>query len=77
MTEQESLAEELLVSDPLFRRLHDEHQDCERQLEQIHQRSFPSQEDEANEKRLKRHKLTLKDHMFAILREHREHHVSV
>ncbi|HKB94508.1 MAG TPA: YdcH family protein, partial [Gaiellaceae bacterium] len=54
-----------------FRRLHDEHQDCEERLSDLALRSLPSPEDEVEEKRLKIHKLALKDQMEEILREHR------
>jgi len=46
-------------------------------LAQIAQRTLPSQEDEAEEKRLKIHKLALKDRMEAMLREHQETQVQV
>jgi uncharacterized protein YdcH (DUF465 family) len=77
MTEQDALKEELLRTDDEFRRLYEEHQECERQLTELYQRSFFSEQDEFAEKRLKRHKLTLKDHMAAILREHEASQVPV
>ena len=70
------LKDELLASDPAFRILWDEHQDCERRLNEILQRSMPSQEDEQQEKQIKLHKLVLKDRMEAMLRHHRESRVS-
>lgn len=72
MTEYDALKEELIASDDQFRRLFEEHQSCERELDTIHKKSLLSEEDEFAEKRLKRHKLTLKDQMFAMMREHRE-----
>jgi uncharacterized protein len=74
MTEQDALKEELIASDDEFRRLHEEHQACERQLESIHAKAMFSEEDEVAEKKLKRHKLTLKDHMYAILRRYQARH---
>lgn len=67
MSDYDALKEDLLESNDEFRRLHDEHQTCERRLDEINQKSFLSQEDEFEQKRLKRHKLTLKDQMHAIL----------
>lgn len=66
--EREALIHELLESDPAFRLLHDEHLDCKRRLEELNHRSLLSQEDEHEEKRLKLHKLALKDQMEAAIR---------
>ena len=77
MTMNDPLKDELLASDPAFRILWDEHQDCERRLNEILHRSMPSQEDEQQEKQIKLHKLALKDRMEAMLRHHRESRVSV
>lgn len=78
MTESDAVKvkEELIANDAEFRRLFEEHQDCERELDALHRKSLLSEEDEFAEKRLKRHKLTLKDQMFAMMREHREARVS-
>ena len=71
MPDLDDLKRDLLRSHDAFRRLHDEHQECEARLAQLVQRSLPAPEDEVEEKRLKIHKLALKDQMEAILREHR------
>ncbi len=73
---RDDLKEELLTSDAEFRRLHKEHQDYERRLEQITQKSLLSQDDEIEEKKIKLHKLLLKDRMEQILRSHSEQRVS-
>lgn len=49
-----------------FRRLHDEHQECERRLADLSQQSSLSEEDELAAKQIKRHKLFLKDRMEQI-----------
>lgn len=72
MPNLETLKQDLLRNNETFRRLHDEHQECEARLAQLKQRSLPSEEDEVEEKRLKVHKLALKDRMETFLREHRE-----
>jgi len=72
----DDVKEELLATDAEFRRLHDEHQACERRLAEINQKSLLSEDDEIEEKKIKLHKLNLKDHMETILRAHREARVS-
>ena len=76
MSMQDELKEELIQTDPEFRRLYEEHQEYKRRLQEIQQKSLLSQEDEVEEKRIKLHKLMLKDQMEAILRTHRESRVS-
>ena len=76
MSNRDELKEELIQTDGEFRRLHEEHQEYERRLHDLQQKSMPSEEDEAEEKRIKLHKLALKDQMEVILRTHRETRVS-
>lgn len=72
----DELKAELIQTDDEFHRLYDEHQEYERRLQELNHKSLLSQEDEAEEKRIKLHKLMLKDHMEQILRTHRESRVS-
>jgi uncharacterized protein YdcH (DUF465 family) len=72
----DELREELLQTDEEFRRLYDEHKDYERRLTEINQKTLLSQDDEIEEKKIKLHKLALKDRMESILRNHREARVS-
>jgi uncharacterized protein YdcH (DUF465 family) len=76
MSERDDLREELIETDPEFRRLHDEHQESERRLHELNQKSLLSQEDEDEEKKIKLHKLALKDRMEGLLRAHRESRVA-
>jgi uncharacterized protein YdcH (DUF465 family) len=76
MLNRDEIKEELLQTDSDFRRLHEEHQDYERRLHDLQAKSLLSEDDEAEEKRIKLHKLVLKDQMEAILRSHRESRVS-
>jgi uncharacterized protein YdcH (DUF465 family) len=76
MSQHDDLKAELIKTDDEFRRLYEEHQDYEKRLEEINQKSLLSQEDEIEEKKIKLHKLNLKDHMEQILRAHRESRVS-
>ena len=70
------LKQELIESSPEFRSLHEEHQGFEHRLEELRSKSLLSEEDEQEEKLIKRQKLLLKDRMEAILRAHRESQVS-
>lgn len=65
--DHDAIAQQLLDSDAEFRQLHEEHQDYERRLGEIAQKSFPSQEDEIAEKKIKLHKLALKDQMERMI----------
>lgn len=72
MLQLSSLKDELIESDEAFRRLYDEHQDYKRRLKEMRAKSLLSQDDEIEIKRIKLHKLALKDRMEVMLREHRE-----
>lgn len=76
MSQYDDLKAELIKTDDEFRRLYEEHQEYERRLESINQKQLLSQEDEVEEKKIKLHKLVLKDHMEQILRQHRETRVT-
>lgn len=68
--DHDTLVRELLDSDDEFRRLQAEHQECETRLEELQHMSLLSQDDEIEEKKLKVHKLALKDRMEQIVRQH-------
>jgi uncharacterized protein YdcH (DUF465 family) len=76
MPEMESLKQELAQNDDNFRQLMEEHREFEQRLEVLSQKSLPSPEDEMEEKRIKIHKLHLKDRMESMLRAHQEHAVT-
>ena len=76
MSQYDDLKSELLKSDDRYRRLYEEHQEYERRLHDINQKNMLSQDDEVEEKKIKLHKLVLKDQMEQILRTHRETRVS-
>ena len=60
------IREELLKNDTEFRALHDEHQECESRLNNLEELGS----DEGQIKAVKLHKLTLKDRMEAMIRQH-------
>lgn len=62
------LKQTLLETNEDFRRLSEEHQAYEERLESLYHKALMSQEDEAEQKRIKLHKLNLKDQMEQILR---------
>jgi uncharacterized protein YdcH (DUF465 family) len=76
MSQYDDLKSELLKSDDQYRSLYEEHQEYERRLHDIGQKTLLSQDDEIEEKKIKLHKLVLKDQMEQILRTHRESRVS-
>lgn len=77
MSQYDDLKAELIKTDDEFRRLFEEHQQFERRLDELNHKSLLSEDDEMEEKKIKLHKLMLKDHMEQILRAHRETRVSV
>ncbi|HEV2846148.1 MAG TPA: DUF465 domain-containing protein [Thermoanaerobaculia bacterium] len=77
MSQYDDLKAELINTDEEFRRLYEEHQDYERRLQSLNQKQLLSQDEEVEEKKIKLHKLVLKDHMEQILRQHRETRVTV
>jgi uncharacterized protein YdcH (DUF465 family) len=76
MSQYDDLKAELIKTDDDFRRLFEEHQEYERRLQEINQKTLLSQDDEMEEKKIKLHKLMLKDQMEQLLRLHRESRVS-
>ena len=60
-----------LPQDAEYRRLLEEHRDHERRLEALAVKSRLSEDEELEEKRLKKEKLVLKDRMEAIVRGQR------
>jgi uncharacterized protein YdcH (DUF465 family) len=64
--------EALPDADPEYRRLHDEHRDHEQRLRILAEKTRLSEDEEIEEKRLKKEKLLLKDRMEAIARSYRE-----
>lgn len=61
--------QELLESNGDFRSLYDEHKECKERLQSLRHKSLLSEDDEMEMKRIKLHKLSLKDRMEALARE--------
>ncbi len=64
--------ESLTEIDPEYRRLHAEHRDHEQRLRLLAGQPLLSEQEELEEKRLKKEKLILKDRMEAIARNRRQ-----
>jgi hypothetical protein len=64
-------SESLTDIDPEYRRLHAEHRDHEHRLEALAGKPRLSEEEELEEKRLKKEKLLIKDRMEMIARTRR------
>ncbi len=73
MSQIDPVKKELIQSDDTFRSLYEEHQESKQRLATIRLKSLPSQEDEIEIKRIKIHKLSLKDRMELMLYKHSLH----
>jgi uncharacterized protein YdcH (DUF465 family) len=73
MTSTESLKEHLMTSDPEFRELAREHGRYEARLSELSSLSYPSDEEQLEEVTLKKKKLAIKDQMYSIILQHRNH----
>lgn len=65
----ESLVRQLFEENPRFRRLYEEHQILERDLERLTAKDYLSTEDELEKKRVQKLKLAGKDEMEHIYRK--------
>ena len=72
MSNRDAAKEEMMKTDDEYRRLHQQHQACERRLLELQDQELPSQEDELEEKQIKRQKLFFKDRMAALMRSHQQ-----
>lgn len=68
--ELDPIKEELLKTDETFKKLYEEHLENKQKVKDIQAKGTLSEEDETEIKRIKVHKLALKDQMEAIAREH-------
>jgi uncharacterized protein YdcH (DUF465 family) len=66
------LREQLLRDNAEFRRLAEEHQSYDAQLENLNSKHFLSQEEQVQEKKLKKKKLLLKDQMYLMVQKFRK-----
>ncbi len=69
MENQSEMRDRLLRDDVRFRHLADEHQQFEERLEALRSRRWLSAQEEFEEVRLKKMKLSIKDEMESILKQ--------
>jgi uncharacterized protein YdcH (DUF465 family) len=69
---EEALIQSLINTDPELRRHYEEHVELKRQLEHLRQKSFLTEEEEIEQKRIQKQKLAGKDRIMEILARHRQ-----
>jgi len=72
LTRESELREQLLKDNAEFRRLAAEHQQYDDQLEDLLSKHFLSEEEQLQEKTLKKKKLMLKDQMYSMVQKARK-----
>jgi uncharacterized protein YdcH (DUF465 family) len=70
--DEKALKELMLKENAEFRRIHDEHQACEKSLEDLQGKGFLTAVEELEVRELKKHKLVLKDRMYLMMGEFRK-----
>lgn len=63
----DTLREQLMKEDPVFRNLAMEHKKYEDRLQELTHLSYPSEDEQLEETLLKKKKLAVKDQMYEIL----------
>ncbi len=66
----DEVRDELIKRDKNFRLLWEEHQDCERRLQELNQKGQRSHDEDSQAKQIKVHKLHLKDRMEQLIKSH-------
>ena len=69
---EEVLIRSLIDTDPELRRHYEEHVELKRQLEDLRQKPYLTEEEEIEQKRIQKQKLAGKDRMMEILARHRQ-----
>jgi uncharacterized protein YdcH (DUF465 family) len=69
MTSSQELRDQLAEQDPEYRRLLEEHRKRAKRLDELTRKGWLTNEEEQEEKKLKKEKLQLKDQMEARLRQ--------
>ncbi len=65
--DERELKERLAQEDPEFQLVVEQHRECEKRLEELGLRGFLTDEEEQEEKELKKRKLILKDKMYIMM----------
>jgi uncharacterized protein YdcH (DUF465 family) len=72
--EEKALKELMLKESAEFRKLHDDHQACEKRLLSLRAKSFLDEAEKLEERELKKRKLALKDKMYQMMADFRKTH---
>jgi uncharacterized protein YdcH (DUF465 family) len=70
MMNVESLKEELIKENQMFRELATQHNNYEKRLTELSELTYPNDEELLEESVLKKKKLAVKDEMYAIIQQH-------
>lgn len=68
--DETKIRELLLRESGEFRKLHEEHQSCERKLALFKGKSFLTEDEKLEEREIKKRKLALKDRMYALMTQY-------
>ncbi len=71
---EKELKELLLKKDELFKKAYKQHEQLEKKIEKLRQKDFLTEEENMEEKELKKKKLFLKDKMYYLMAEYRKAH---
>jgi uncharacterized protein YdcH (DUF465 family) len=69
---EEALIRSLSDADPELRRHYDEHVELKQRLEELRQKSYLTEEEQVEQKRIQKQKLAGKDRMMEILARYRQ-----
>jgi uncharacterized protein YdcH (DUF465 family) len=70
--DEKELKELMARENPEFRKIHEDHQTCEKALDELQKRGVFDEKDRLLEKELKKKKLALKDRMYIMMSEYRK-----
>ncbi|MFB0564904.1 MAG: DUF465 domain-containing protein [Candidatus Aminicenantaceae bacterium] len=70
--EEKELREIMLKESEEFKKIQQQHQEYEKELERLSAKTYLSEEDKLREKELKKKKLALKDKMYFLMRKYKK-----
>jgi uncharacterized protein YdcH (DUF465 family) len=74
MTTPDSLRDELIKENQIFRELVQRHQNYEKRLTELAELTYPNEDEQLEETNLKKKKLILKDEIYSIMQSHSSSH---
>ena len=69
---EKELKEFLIKENKEFKVVYEQHQKCEKELDQLKKKDFQTDQDRLKERELKKKKLALKDKMYVIMTKYRK-----